>query len=173
MTVTLRRTQKLARALPLTSESPPPPDTALGDWYVNRVVVDRRPLLLFVASRTLFPMLITARDVSTLPERLPRIVAAALLRANMPLRQIERECAAMSPVSVAKTADRSVVGILVDFAGAVAAYLPFGKWDENTFPAVESRLVRTPCFASRPMSETVFPIDATRKALEDRWSAES
>lgn len=46
MTVTLRRTQKLARALPLSSESPPPPDTALGDWYVNRLVVDRRPLLL-------------------------------------------------------------------------------------------------------------------------------
>ncbi len=170
MTVTLRRTQKLARALPLSSESPPPPDTALGDWYVNRLVVDRRPLLLVVASRTLFPILIPAREVSTLPERLPSVVASALARANMPLRQIECECAAMTPIHIAKTADRSVLGILVDFAGATALHLPVNAWDDTTLPFVEARLARTPCFASRKMSEVVFPADHTREALAARWA---
>lgn len=111
MTVTLRRTQQMARALPPSSENPPFPDTALGYWYVTRLVVDRRPLLLLVCSRTLFPILVPARDVSTLPERLPGIVAAGLARANMPVAQIDRECAAMTPIGVAKTADRSLLGI--------------------------------------------------------------
>ena len=169
MTVTLRRTQKLARALPLSVEDPPPPDTALGDWYVNRLVVDRRPLLLLVASRTLFPILVPARNVGSLPERLPRIVASGLFRARMPVGQIAAECAAMTPVGVAKTADRSVLGIMVDFAEATAAYLPIRAWDETKLPFVEARLAETPCFSSRRLSETIFPADATRTVLADRW----
>lgn len=171
MTVTLRRTQKLARALPLSVESPPPPDTALGDWYVNRLVVDRRPLMLLVAARTLFPILVPARNVGSLPERLPRIVASGLFRARMPVEHIDAEFAAMTPVGVAKTADRSVLGIMVDFADATAAYLPSRAWDETTLPFVEARLAETPCFSSRRFSETIFPADATRIALADRWGA--
>ena len=77
----------------------------------------------------------------------------------------------MQPVSVAKTADRSVLGIMVDFADATAAYLPIGGWDETTLPFVEARLAETPCFVSKSYRETVFPVDATRTALADRWGA--
>jgi hypothetical protein len=171
LTVTLRRTQKLARALPISSADPPPPDTALGDWYVNRLVVDRQPLLLLVAARTLFPILVPARDVASLPDRLPRIVASGLFRAKMPVRQIDAEFAAMSEVGVAKTADRSVLGIMVDFADATAAYLPIRGWDKTTLPFVEARLAETPCFSSRSFGDTIFPLDATRTALSDRWGA--
>ena len=45
-------------------------DTALGDWYVNRLVVDRQPLLLLVSSSSLLPLLMPARGVRSLPERL-------------------------------------------------------------------------------------------------------
>ena len=44
--VVLRRTQKLSAALPLSEGHERHSDGALGDWFVNRVVVDRRPLLL-------------------------------------------------------------------------------------------------------------------------------
>jgi hypothetical protein len=54
--VVLRRTQKLATALPLTGTSVTQSDTALGDWYVNRLVVDRRPLLLLISARALLPI---------------------------------------------------------------------------------------------------------------------
>ena len=37
--------EKLARALPVSAGTVPESTTALGDWYVNRLVVDRRPLL--------------------------------------------------------------------------------------------------------------------------------
>jgi hypothetical protein len=62
--VTLRPTRKLRGALPISDVSKPS-DTALGDWYVNRLVVDRRPLLLLVSSSSLLPMLVPGRDVAT------------------------------------------------------------------------------------------------------------
>lgn len=77
----------------------------------------------------------------------------------------------MNPIGIGKTADRSVLGILVDFASATPLHLPINGWDDTTLPFVEARLAQTPCFASRRSSDVVFPIDATRKALADRWGA--
>jgi hypothetical protein len=51
--VVLRPTQKLQRALPVTAAKDVESDTALGDWYLNRLVVDRRPLLLLVSRKGL------------------------------------------------------------------------------------------------------------------------
>lgn len=171
MPVTLRRTQKLARALPIAANSVGESDTALGDWYVNRLFVDRRPLLLLVSSRTLFPLLLPARDVGTLPSRLADVVGARLRRAGIARRLIAAELAAMEPVTVAKTADRSVVGIMVDFAFAVGHYLPVGGWDETTLPFVEAKLAETPCFSSRRFSETVYPDRDTPARLAAVWGA--
>ncbi len=58
----LRATQKLRRFLPDPGVDAPSSDTALGDWYVNRLVVDRKPLLLLVGSDALLPMLLPARE---------------------------------------------------------------------------------------------------------------
>jgi hypothetical protein len=171
LTVTLRRTQKLARALPVTSDNPPPPDTALGDWFVNRFVVDRRPLLLLVASNSLLPILIPARDVGTLPRRLPDLVAARLRRAGIPAPLIDAEVAAMAPVGVSKTSDRSVMGIVVDFAYAVETHLPVRAWDETTLPFVEAQISETPCFASRRSEQVVVPELDAPMALAHRWGA--
>lgn len=171
MTVTLRRTQKLARALPATREDAPPPDTALGDWFVNRFVVDRRPLLLLVASHTLLPIIIPARDVSSLPERLPELVAARLRRLGIPPHQIDAEIAAMAPVGVSKTSDRSVMGIVVDFGYAVETHLPVQAWDETTLPFVEAQIAETPCFASRRSEQVVVPDIDSPAALAHRWGA--
>jgi hypothetical protein len=51
--VILRPTKKLASLLPAAQPVPVCSDTALGDWYVNRIVVDRQPLLLLVSSTSL------------------------------------------------------------------------------------------------------------------------
>ena len=171
MAVTLRRTLRLAKALPVTAGEAPSPDTALGDWYVNRLVVDRRPLLLLISSQTLFPILLPAQDVSTLPQRLPEVVAQRLRRAGIAQSLIAAEIAAMSPVHVAKTGNRAVVGILVDFAFAVPLHLPVRAWDATTLPFIEAALAETPCFSSRPMTETVFPDRDTTRALIARWGA--
>jgi len=171
LAVTLRRTQKLASALPITVLEPPEADTALGDWYANRFVVDRRPLLLLVSSRSLLPILLPARDLKSLPDRLPDLVAQRLRRFGVARSLIEAEVRAMTPVHVAKTASRSVLGIMVDFAFAVPLHLEAGRWDETSLPFVEAALQETPCFVTRPDSETVFPDQSTPALLHSRWGA--
>jgi hypothetical protein len=146
-------------------------DTALGDWYVNRVVVDRRPLLLLVSAATLLPILIPARDVRTLPDRLAGIVDARLQRCGIDAAVIEAEINAMSSVAVGSTVDRSVLGILVDFAKCVSFHLEQGHWDDRMLPAVEARLAETPCYASGPDSGVIFPERKAPEALMSKWLA--
>lgn len=169
--VILRRTQKLASQLPASADTHLLPDTALGDWYVNKLVVGRKPLLLIASSRSLLAILIPARDVRSLPSRLPGLVAHRLKRMRISDRLIAAEVAAMSPVRVAKTTDRSVVGILVDFAFMIPFHLEHGAWDETTLPFVEAKLAKNPCFAGRAGNQTVFPEMATPALLASRWNA--
>jgi hypothetical protein len=95
--VILRRTQKLRKLLPVSAAVTPESETALGDWYVNRVMVNRRPLLLVVSSRGLFPLLVPARDVGSLPERLPHLVASALRRLSSRSTTPWRRCSWPQP----------------------------------------------------------------------------
>ena len=74
----------------------------------------------------------------------------------------------MDPVRVAKTDDRSVVGILVDFGRSLPYYLPEG-WNEGDFIEAEAKLQTTPCYCSGPDSEVIFPDRDTRIALDARW----
>lgn len=117
--VVLRPTQKVLRSLPPTNASGVASDTALGDWYINRVVIDRQPLLLMVSSRSLLAMVTPARELKKLPLRFPSLVEERLKRLpiNMHVRQCEVE--ATRSFAVAKTTDRSVLGQLVDFAKAL------------------------------------------------------
>jgi hypothetical protein len=77
----------------------------------------------------------------------------------------------MLPVAVGPTLNRSVVGILVDFAKAVPVYLDPNGWDDMTLLQVEARLAETPCYASQSSDKVIFPDrDATRLLLA-RWGA--
>lgn len=169
--VILRRTRKLSKFLPATEAVSASSDTALGDWYVNRVVVDRQPLLLLVSSTSLLPILIPARHVRGLPGRLSAIVAARLRRCGIDEAVITAEVAAMSSVAIGPTTDRSVLGILVDFAKAVPFHLEPGSWDEGTLRAVEERLAETPCYAGRSDSQVIFPEQKAPEALMTKWLA--
>ena len=169
--VVLRATQKLGGVLPPSTEPVRESDTALGDWYVNRLTVDRQPLLLLVSARSLLAILTPARDVRELPKRLPALVAARLKRLGIAARLIAAETAAMEPVAVARTKDRSVVGIMVDYANMIPSYLPVGGWDATTLPFVESQLAENPCHASGPSEAVIFPRKAAPTLLSGRWHA--
>lgn len=167
----LRRTRKL-RALRATAEPvPATSDTALGDWYVNRLVVDRQPLLILVSSTSLLPLLVPARDVQGLPGRLPALVRLRLFRLGIDAATIDAEIRAMSPVTVAPTADRSVVGTMVDFAFAVPYHLDAGAWDEKTLPATEDWLAQTPCRASKRDDRVIFPDRKAPVLLYAKWGS--
>lgn len=171
MATLLRATQKVLRHLP----SPAPDavsgsDTALGDWYATRVVVDRIPILVVVSANSLLPLLLRAQDTRTLPDRLPDLVRARLRRLGIPSDQVERECAAMVPVTVARTADRSVVGILVEFGRLLAPFLP-NPWVDGDLIDTEARLAEVPCFVGRRQRRTIFPSDHTRLVMQQRWAS--
>lgn len=169
--VILRATQKLAKVLPPSEGRTGESDTALGDWYVNRLTVDRQPLLLLVSARSLLAILTPGRDVRQLPQRLATLVVARLKRLGIAASLIAAEKAAMDPVVVAKTKDRSVVGIMVDYARMIPDYLPVGGWDATKLPFVEAKLQENPCHAGGPTASVVFPDRATPSLLSSRWHA--
>jgi hypothetical protein len=169
--VVLRRTRKLASALPTSPSRSVASETALGDWYANRLTVDHRPLLLLVSSCGLLPILLPARDIASLPARLPELVAGRLQRLGIAPAVVHAEVVAMRPVAVAATVDRSVVGIMVDFAKSVPHYLERGAWDESTLAFVEARLAETPCHAGRRFEDVVVPERNAPELLLARWGA--
>lgn len=169
--VVLRRTRKLERHLPVAERTEVASDTALGDWYVNRVSVDRRPLLLLISSRSLLPILVPAQGVADLPRRLAEVVGARLRRLGVASHLIAAELRAMNPVTIRPTVDRSVLGIMVDFAKVLPYSLEPGSWDESTLPFVEARLAETPCYASRRFEEVVVPDRRAPALLAAVWGA--
>ena len=168
--VILRPTRKLRTALPVTSDVSTPSDTALGDWYVNRIVVDRRPLLLLVSAASLLPLLVPAREVGELPNRIAELVERRLTRLGIASRMIEAEHRAMSRVATGATRDRSILGIMVDFAKAVPYHLEPGYWDDTSLALVEDRLAETPCYAGRSLDQVVFPERKAPELLRARWA---
>jgi hypothetical protein len=77
----------------------------------------------------------------------------------------------MVPVVVAKTADRSVVGILVDFAKGAPYYLHEQGFSDSDLVSLEEGLEKTPCYAGRTFEEVIFPRHKAEQLLQQRWFA--
>lgn len=169
--VVLRATQKLLKSWPVTAGADDTSSTALGDWYANRIVIDRRHLVLLLSAKSRLAVLTSARDVRSLPSRLPELVAARLRRLGIDERLIRLEASAMSVARIGPTRDRSLTGQMVDFAKAIPYYLPVNGWDELTLELAEDRLSETPCLCGRSFAETIFPADTTKQLLIERWHA--
>ena len=152
-----------------SGHAPTTSDTALGDWYVNRVVVDRQPLLLLVSSASLLPMIVPARDARSLPARLSSLVRGRLKRLGLDESIVDREIGEMGTVVIGQTVDRSVLGIMGDFAKGIPYYLEPGRWDEATLRTVEERLAETPCHAAQRADRVIFPETKTPELLRARW----
>ena len=167
--VLLRATQKVLRSLPPSVNDAATSGNALGDWYVNRIVIDRRPLLLIVSSKSLLAMVAPARDLKTLPDRLATLVEKRLRRLGVSDSAVTSEVGATAKVGVGRTVDRSVVGQMVDFAKAIPFYLPINGWDEAFLPEVEDKLAETPCRSSRTFAEVVWPRKTAIELVSSTW----
>lgn len=165
----LRATKKVLKLLPESSLEGESSDTALGDWYVNRIVVDRKPLLLLVSEKSRLAILEPARDVKKLPAALPTLVGRRLRTLGVPERQVAQEIWAMHPVAIKPTKDRSVLGQVVDFSRAIPYYLPVGDWGEEELRLSEEQLGDTPCLCSAKGNQTVWPVDETVTRLKAKW----
>ena len=168
--VTLRATGKVQKYLPPAVEVSADSDTALGDWYVNRVFVGRQPLLLLVSELSLLAVVVPARDARTLPLRLRELVGARLERLGVRRKVLASELLAMGEVVVAKTNSRSVLGTMNDFAFLMPSYWEAGASQLQGLAAVEGRLAETPCLVSRKLSESFYPVEKAEQLLTAKWS---
>lgn len=98
-------------------------------------------------------------------------VLGALQRLGVPPSVIAAETATLTPVRVARTSDRSVLGTLVNFTRELPCHLPINGWDETTLPFVEFRLGETPSRDPRTGKDTLWPARDAKRLLMERWGA--
>jgi hypothetical protein len=116
--------------------------TRLGDWYVN-VLFWKPQVALFVSEATLLPVLMPFAPASTLPDRFPSVLLAHLQAHGIGRSFTDPELAEMEPRRLAKTASRSVVGVMNEFAFLAGVY---AKVDGGSdLVSLSMRLAGTPC----------------------------
>jgi hypothetical protein len=112
--------------------------TLLGDWYAT-VLRRRSPVALFVNETTLLPILTRLAPARTLLRRFPAAVTTVLTAHGLDPAFVEDEISQTFPVTLAPTANRSVVGIMNEFT-FLAEHAPTDDLVEQAMV-----LARTPC----------------------------
>ena len=79
----------------------------------------------------------------------------------------------MAPVVVTGTLDRSVLGIMVDFARSLPYYIAVGDRAEFALHEAEALLAETPCYSGKRMDRVIFPTERALSLLAARWGSHS
>ena len=95
--------------------------TALGDWYATALFW-RPQVALFVNETTLLPVLVPLAPSATLVVRFAPALAEVLAAQGATPDFIEAETGEMGDWRLAKTANRSVVGIMTEFTYLAEAH---------------------------------------------------
>ena len=159
----VRCTQKLlSRGALKTLLEPCPPTTVLGDWYANVLVTSPEHLVVCMSERALLPVVVTAKDVKRLPQRVAQAVADMLRAIGVPEVDVLAEIAEMKTRYLAKTADRRALGSLNDFM----FHLESGTGSDRNLSYQERamRLATIPC---SPLSYA-YPKEAALAAFVAR-----
>ncbi|MGK2885009.1 MAG: DUF6933 domain-containing protein [Rhodococcus sp. (in: high G+C Gram-positive bacteria)] len=116
--------------------------TLLGDWYVN-VLFWKPQVALFVNEVTLLPVLMPFAPASTLLARFPAMLQSHLQAHSVTREFVEAELAEMDDVLTAKTASRSVLGVMNEFK--FLGELQAGREVDHDLLSLSLRLAVTPC----------------------------
>jgi hypothetical protein len=114
--------------------------TVLGAWYAT-VLRWRRPAALLVNERTLLPLVLPLAPAKTLLHRLPDGLAELLSAHGVPAALIEADHAEALDHRVAPTANRSLVGVMNEFACLADAH----RAEEPDLVLLSTQLAITPC----------------------------
>jgi hypothetical protein len=156
----LHCTKKLLDRIKPELEAPRAGTTRLGNWYATALFW-KPQMALVVNERTLLPVLLPLAPAATLAQRFPIALREVLRALDMPAEFIASEISGMGEVVYAKTANRSVLGVMNEFV-----YLAEGYRDQDgsVDPVVLSlRLAGTPC---GPLYKgAVFPDKALRELV--------
>jgi hypothetical protein len=143
MTYTLHCTKKLLdRIKPKAITPDSASHTFLGNWYATALFW-KPQLALLVNEKTLLPVLMPLAPASDLAVRFPKYLANVLGAHDMPQPFIENELAQMNEVHHDKTANRSVVGVMNQFAYLADAYRQ--DFATNDLLGLSLKLSNVPC----------------------------
>lgn len=146
------------------AESVSEPTTVLGDWYAT-VLFWKPQVGLLVNERTLFPVLMPLAPAATLIDRFPDALRETLEAGGIAPDFIEFEVAAMGNGRYAKTANRSLVGIMNEFT--YLAQVHRAHRGVNDLVALALYLSTTPC---GPLYKRHVSPDRELGALVSAWS---
>jgi len=114
---------------------------ALGAWYATALFW-RLQVALFVNEPTLLPVLVPLAPTATVVERFPTALGRILRDLGASAGFVDNELAEMTKWRLAKTANRSVVGIMNEFAYLGEVYC---RGIVPDLHALSMRLAETPC----------------------------
>lgn len=137
---------------------PPVPTTKLGNWYAT-VLFWKPQVALLVNERTLLPVLMPLAPAAMLAAKFPAELAEVLQALGIDTDFIADEVEAMVQSSLAKTANRSVVGIMNEFSFLAEGYRDL--METADLLALTMRLAETPCSPIRYNS----PVRALREIV--------
>jgi hypothetical protein len=116
--------------------------TLMGQWYATALFW-KPQVALFVNEPTLLPVLMPMAPAATLLARFPEQLAAVLAAHGTPDAVIDEEQRQMRDRRLAKTANRSVVGIMNEFTFLAESYR--SDIPAPDLLALAMRLATTPC----------------------------
>ncbi|MCW3841677.1 hypothetical protein ONA70_16375 [Micromonospora yasonensis] len=138
----LRATAKLRQRIgPSAQHDGERSTTLLGDWYAT-LLPWRPQVALLVNERTLLPVLMALAPAATIPARVADQVGAVLAAHGVPDLVIRTEVDQMRQWDIAPTANRSVVGIMNEFAFLADTWRDAAK---PNLLDLAVRLAATPC----------------------------
>jgi hypothetical protein len=154
----LHCTKKLLDRIKPALEAPRAGTTRLGNWYATALFW-KPQMALVVNERTLLPVFLPLAPAATLAQRFPIALREVLRALDMPAEFIDSEISGMGEVVYAKTANRSVLGVMNEFV-----YLAEGYRDQDGSidpVGLSLRLAGKPC---GPLYKgAVFPDKAVRE----------
>jgi hypothetical protein len=118
---TLHCTKKLLDRIHPKVESQTQATTRLGNWYATALFW-KPQMALFVNERTLLPVMMPLAPATTLAKRFPAALKDVLQGLGLPSQFIQVEIEGMNEVVYAKTSNRSVVGMMNEFAFLAEGY---------------------------------------------------
>jgi len=160
---TLRCTKKLRKYLEIVPvENPQPPTAGLGDWYANLIPTFAGDLIMFLSEKSLLTVAIPVWESHRLVPLFRIRVANLLWMIGIPQKIIAREIGHLDQVQFGKTASRSILTSMNDFAWhyQIIAEESVSK-ARLSLSKVEHQLSQMPC----GRLDYQFPTDVAKELL--------
>ena len=166
MTFTIHCTKKLLeRVKPPVNAEQITPTTYLGNWYATRLFWKPQVAML-VNELTLLPVLTPLAPAAKLAQRFPEHLASVLFVHGAPHALIDHELPAMFDFQYAKTANRSLIGILNQFTYLAEGYREYNQTTDLRW--LSMKLSQTPC--SPLYKKAISPDRELRRLIETAWT---